>query len=77
MEKEEENGVRIQKQSPPFIEIMLQTVYQHESQITVWLLASQHSFIVFSTNPTVSSCHLDQHLQYYVMSAITTVHAAV
>lgn len=64
MEKEEENGARVQKQSPPFSEIMQQTVHQHESQITVWLLALEDSFIVINNNQTLSNCCLDQYFQY-------------
>lgn len=46
---------------PPFSEIMQQTVYQHESHITVWLLALEDSFIVINNN---QNCCLNQYFQY-------------
>lgn len=57
METEEENDARVQEQRPPFTGITQQTVYQHESHITV-VLTSEDSFIVTNTNTAVWSCRL-------------------
>lgn len=57
-ETEEENDARVQEQRPPFTGITQQTVYQHESHMTAWLLTSEDSFIVTNTNTAVWSCCL-------------------
>lgn len=64
--------MRIQKPTPHSLQTTQQTVYQHESQIAVWLLVLEDSFMVINANPTVWSSCLDQYFHFEVMSPITS-----
>lgn len=59
--------MRVQEQSPPLSGITQQTVYQHESHITVWLRTSEDSFILTNTKKAVWSCCLGRVFQHKVI----------